>query len=233
MREIIFLIVLSSLVFASLDQSYQQVVKRSGDSLITKSSDLTVFQNSIGNLTKIEELCNSNKNCEFRNKTIYITEEFQPGNYYTYKEEYGFPFVEQVITIRKIPTDIFGESLDRVIIEAEAIDSVPGSIEAIDLLESETNLESSIFLKRFDIKIIYKITMPSQIYDAYSGNISANITDKTAEFNLVDILGQSSNITVKSREINMSLIIIISAIIVFSAMALSVKNSFKKTRSNK
>ncbi len=233
MRGLFLLLLFSGVIFAGLDQNYSQDVRIGGASIIEKTSDISVFTSGIDDaeLLAVEEECTARSDCRYSNKTITIVEEFEPGNYYTYEEVYSFPFVEQRIEIRKIPTDRFSKSLDGLLFDAGAIDDGSGSAQPINLYDN--NSDDAAFLRRFSVAIGYEVTMPTGVYEAYSGNVSGKISGRRAYFDLVDVMGQESPIIIRSREVNMSLIIIVSAVIVFAALFISLKNSFKKTRNKK
>jgi len=244
-REILAVLLMCTLVSAGLDQSYIQVVDREGNSEITKTMDISAFMTDFeeGSMEKISDLCEAEPElrCSVEGKKITITESFSPGEHYNFKVDYGIPFITYTLTQKKIPTDVFSVSLDKLLRKAGVVEGgVEGSADAIDLFNEEENRENAGFLRRFNVNLSYQITVPTAIDDASAGNVSGAVDGTTATFDIVEVMEESQPMTVRNSELNLGYMIIIAAVIVLGGLAYSffrskppAKKKTKKAKSKK
>ncbi|MBD3210900.1 hypothetical protein GF318_05975 [Candidatus Micrarchaeota archaeon] len=226
MRRFIFALLLMSLaVHAGIAQSYEQTVKRDGSSVIVKSMDINLFAAELGEnaLEGVSVICNESQayTCSVEGDRISMSESFSAGPYYSFKTEYGVFNIDYTLVVSKVPTDRFSRTLDQLLDEADILESEGESSEVLDLLDSETNSEAVGYLRRFDSSLSYRIIMPAPITEAHAGNVTPGFNGNTVQFDLVDVMAESKAMTVKSSELNMANMIIIGAILVLGALALS------------
>jgi len=234
-REIIFLLLVSTLVSAALDQSYVQTVSWDGSSEITKSTDISVFQAELNEngVEKVRAYCEEEPACSVEGNVITITEEFQPGNYYTFTAESGFPFTTYTFQQNKIPTDVFSESLDNVLKAAGAINKTGKAADVLDLTDREKNVQSAVFFRKFKANITYVINMPGGISEAHAGDVNAEVEGSSATFDVVALMEESEPVTVKSGELNLGLLVLVAGVIVVGALAISFVRSKAKSKSKR
>lgn len=239
-REILAFLILSTLVSAALDQSYSMTLDREGNSQISKGMDIVVFTNEFteDDFEKVKEICETDSeiDCSVEGKTITITEDFVPGQHYSYQADYGIPSITYEVTIKKIPTDTFSTSLDKLFRKAGAVNgSQSSSGVSIDLLNAKENQENAKFLRKFDANITYQITMPTGVSYAMAGNTTGVVNGNSVMFDVVSLMEESQPLLIKSSELNMGYLIILAAAIVLGALAFSFFNSkpVKKTTKKK
>ncbi|MBU0526932.1 hypothetical protein KKE92_00470 [Candidatus Micrarchaeota archaeon] len=244
-REILVILLMCTLVSAGLDQSYIHIVDREGNSEITKTMDISAFMTDFedGSMENVSDLCSIDPElrCSVDGKVITITESFSPGEHYNFQVDYGIPFITYTLTQKKIPTDVFSVSLDKLLRKAGVIEGgVEGSADAIDLYNEEENKENAGFLRRFKVNLSYQITVPTTIDEARAGNVSGIVDGSTATFDIVDLMEESQPIVIKNSELNMGYLVIIAAVIILGGLAYSffkskpaVKKKTKKTKSKK
>ncbi|MCI0504267.1 hypothetical protein L0Y65_06185 [Candidatus Micrarchaeota archaeon] len=228
-REIFALLLLSVIGGAALDQSYMQAVSRNGASVIEKTMEVTLFSNQLSQegLARMGEVCRTSDtlNCsvDVENKKITMAESFSSGGYYTLTSDYGIPFITYTLTLGKVPTDEFSNSLERLLVAANATEYSGGSgaVKPIDLADREANAESAGVLKMLKANLTYTITMPSQVSEARAGNISGMVSGPSARFDLVSVMEESAPIVVRSQEPNYGYIIAIAGVVVLAALAFS------------
>lgn len=231
-REIIFLLLAVSLAAATLDQTYAQTVDREGDSVIVKSTDLSLLMGQLGegSLAKLSRFCESDGSCSVEGNTVTITEEFSPGSYYTFTAEHGIPFSQYTYEIRKIPADRFGQLLDKLLLEAGVIDETGDVLDPIDLSDKESNGKDAEDFRRFNVNINYSIVMPGSVSEAHAGNASASIEGSKATFDVVEVMADSEPMVVKSSELNLGVLVLIAGIIIVAGLAVAFKKSKPKRR---
>ncbi len=222
-REILAILLISTLANAAMDQAYTHTVSREGTSEITRSIDISIFTTELeaSAIEKMKEICEEDPQitCSVEGNTIAITEEFSPEGYYKFEAEYGLPEITYTLTQKKIPADRFSISLDKLLLEAGAIEeSKPAP--PIDLTDREKNVKTAELLERFKITITYTINMPTPIYEAYAGNISAPVSGSSVTFDIVEVMAESEPIVVRSRELNTGYLIIIAAVMIVGLLAL-------------
>ena len=240
-REIFALLLFSALINAALDQSYVHTVSSDGSSTITKSMDLTIFSNILGEdaFGRIDEICQANQTAvcsvDKEEMTITITERFSEGNYYTLTVDHGIPYVTYSLVVRRVPTDRFASSLDKLLVAAEAVEEAGGATGPLNLRD-EANKEGADYLERFRANITYTVNMPAPVHEARTGAVNGSIAGNSVQFDFVDVLRESDYMVVTSREINYGYLSIIAMVIVLAALALSFfrgKKPSKKPRKRK
>lgn len=240
-REILALLLFSVLINAALDQSYVHTVSSDGSSTITKSMDLTIFSNILGEDTfeRIDEICLANQTADCsvdkEKRTITMTESFSGGSYYTLTVDHGIPYVTYSLVVRRVPTDRFASSLDRLLVATEAVEEAGSATEPLNLRD-EANREGADYLERFKANITYTINMPAPVHEAHAGAVNGSITGNSVQFDFIDVLRESDYMVVTSKEINYGYLSIMAMVIVLAALALSFfrgKKPSKKSRKRK
>ena len=220
-RKIFIFLIVSSLAFAALDQTYVQDVSREGTSEITKSTDITLFAAGLDEdvFDSIKEVCDTDAElvCSIEDKTITMTERFSPGVHYSFEADYGFPSITYTFTLKKVATDRFAASLDRLLLKAGAIDELGGAVPPIDLGDRETNLEGAALLRQLKANITYVVNMPTDISEASAGTVDGS----SVTLDVASLMEKSEPVTVRCTELNMAFLIVIGAVIVLGALALS------------
>jgi hypothetical protein len=237
-REILALLLFSVLINAALDQSYTHTVSSDGSSTITKSMDLTIFSNILGDdaFERIDEICQANQTADCsvdkEERAITITERFSEGSYYTLTVDHGIPYVTYNLVVRRVSTDRFASSLDRLLVAAEAVEEAGGATESLNLRD-EANKESADYLERFKANITYTINMPAPVHEARAGTVNGSITGNSVQFDFIDVLRESDYMVVTSKEINYGYLSIIAMVIVLAALAVSFFRGKKPSKKSK
>lgn len=239
-REILALLILSTLVSAALDQSYVMTVDRDGNSEISKSMDFLVFTADFTaeDFAEVKEICQTDSeiDCGVEGSTLTITEKFAPGQHYSYSADYGIPYITYSLTLKSIPADKFDSTMNRLLMKAGAGDSSASSGIPIDLSNANENQENAKLLRKYDVNITYDIIMPTGVsYSKANGSDSGAISGNTVSYDVVSLMEQSEQVSVKSSELNMGYLIILAAAVVLGALAFSFFNSkpVKKTDKKK
>jgi len=225
---VFLLIVLTGSVF----QTYEHTVKNNGESEIKKEFDLGFFTGMFGQDAdaRIAQVCypNSPFRCEYNNSKMVLRKEFsQNDGYYEFHVNYGVPFIDYEIVVRKIPTEKFSEMLDSVLFSAGVINATADDYgKPINLENTAASKEAATLIKQTGLDIKYVIVMPGYVWNASAGNVSATSEGERAEFLLSEVLEEGQPMVVKSRELNIGYMLLIAMIIVLAAFALS----FRKYR---
>jgi len=132
------------------------------------------------------------------------------------------------LTVKKIPTDKFSRSLERILREAGVVEGSGSAAEAIDLLND--NSKEAEFLRKFNVNIVYTIEMPAGITEATAGDVSGAIDGTSVSFDLLEVMENQAPIVVKSSQLNTSYVIIAAAIVVLAGLAMLFRGSKKKRR---
>ncbi len=225
---VFLLIVLTGSVF----QTYEHTVRSNGESEIKKEFDIGfftgMFEQNANN--KIAQVCypGSPFRCEYNNSKIVLRKEFsQSDGYYEFYVNYGIPFIDYEIVVRKIPTEKFSEMLDTVLLSAGVVNATADDYgKPIDIENTAASKEAATLIKQTGLDIKYVIIMPGHVWSASAGHVNASFEGERAEFLLSDVLGEAQPMVIKSRELNLSYILLISMIIVVAAFTLS----FRKYR---
>ncbi|MFN7991933.1 MAG: hypothetical protein U0R44_07310 [Candidatus Micrarchaeia archaeon] len=229
-REIFAILLLCLASSAALDQSYYQVVAKNGSSQIEKTMGVAIFANQLNPdaLGRMEAVCKNQTHfrcsVDVAGKKVTIREGFESGGYYSYETEYGLPYTTHTLTVTKIPTDKFTNDLERILVEAGALDQSSGgggSVQPIDLKDEQENRQNAELLKQFKANITYTIEMPQAISESQCGNITGSVDGAVVRFDLIDVLRQSRPITVRGRELNLGYITAIVGLIVIIGLAVS------------
>lgn len=224
----------SILLIGSVFQTYEQTVKTNGDSIIKKEYEIGLFSGMLGEnaSAKIAQACSADHSlgCTVDNEKITDIKQFSNDEkYYSLKTDYGIPYVEYEIEIRKIPVDKFAEMLDKTLFSAGLINKTSDSYgEPLNLQDTEANKEIVPIIREMGMDIKYVVVVPGEIISATAGNSVGSINANSAEFMLSDVLAESQPIVVKSREINWAYMIIIVAVLAIALFALSFRKKRKK-----
>ncbi|MBI5046335.1 hypothetical protein HZC07_01240 [Candidatus Micrarchaeota archaeon] len=222
---LLILFTLPSVAFAhtSADQTYFQSLYSNGSSVIIKDFTLTLFPDQLD--AKVPEnlslLCAAKYvDCSFleQSRKMTITEKFQESSgYYTWAVDSGFPYTTYTLTINRLPTDRFDSALNKLIANASGSESrdLPNPV-PIELKLNNSQIGST--LKDLGLVVIYKLSLPGDIYQANAGNVTAefeSVTDQNfVTFDLADVLSGTSPIVVKSRTLNGSAIAFVLMLVV-------------------
>jgi hypothetical protein len=190
-RYIIMFILISLLLTGSITQLYTHKVDALGDSRITESRNISFFLSLLPTdaLQRINDIClvNSSLDCSLQNTTLTMSLDLESGNdYYSLTTDNGFPFVTTTLTINKIPTDLFDDRINSILLSSKLV-SDEGSAKPIDLTDKSTNRAKAAALKSSGFEIAYSVEMPNK---------------KVSNYDLVAILEDSKPIVVKTQEIN-------------------------------
>lgn len=228
MRNLIVLLLLAALASGTFDQTYVQTLDQYGNSVIVKTQDLSVFSNSVS-FPALAEACAamSSVQCSITGQTMTITERFTPnGGYYTYMTDGGFPLITNTLVINKIPNDVFGDDLTRVL-DAANVTSTGGQNSAIDLTADNRDIVSA--LKQFKVKLTYIVDLQTAASEASAGNVTGTISGSMVTFNLVDAMATGQPIVIKSQELNVGAILLVLGVIVLAWLAYSFFVSSRKS----
>ncbi len=235
MKPIIALLIVMALSFATVDQSYVQVISADGTSTIQKTMDISIFSNQLHGsaLQAMAAFCSSStkESCsvDIASKTLTIKEALAPGNYYTIDTEYGFPFVTQTLAIQSIPNDMFGDSLNTILAAA----NITGSGVVQPLVMSGDNNASVAALKMLNANFTYTVVMPASVSTAASGGYGAVVQGADAKFDLIQVLSQSQPMVIVTEQINSFVVVCIIGVIVLAALAYSFFSSRPSKTSKK
>ncbi|MFH0738209.1 MAG: hypothetical protein V1827_06210 [Candidatus Micrarchaeota archaeon] len=218
------LVLCTLLSAAAFEQTYVQTVSPDGSSDIIKSAELTVVAIPLapGSFERMAEICQgSGGRCSVDPETrmIVLSESFEPGTYYTYSTEYGILMTTHTLTVNSIPTDRFGKALDDLFLEAEAITEVGGPVRPIVLSEKARNKEGSDAIRSFGANLTYVVNMPGGVIEAHAGDMEAAIDGRSATFDLLEVMGDSEPLIIKSSEINLTYIVLFCGILVIGYLA--------------
>ena len=220
------LLVLCVLSAAAFEQTYIQTVLPDGSSDIMKSAELTVVVIPLppGSFDKMAAICQKSEGrCSVDPETsmVVLTERFMPGSYYTYSTEYGLLTTTHTLTVNSIPTDRFSKAQDDLLFQAGAIAEEGNPVRPIVLSEKARNKEGSDTMKQFGAKITYIIHMPGGITEARAGDVQAGIDGRSATFDLLEIMGDSEPLVVRSSEFNFTYILLSGGVLVLGYLAYS------------
>jgi len=226
MRILLAVMFLSVLLTGSTYQSYEQTVGTEGNSIIVKTTDIGLMLGMLGDDVgqEIGAACSADPSlrCSVSNGTLMMEEAFSSNEgYYTYDVNYGIPFIEYDLVVKKIPVGKFTERLDDILVAAGLTNGSASSGEPMNLQDAETNKETALFMRQSGLDISYVIIMPGNIASATAGEVSGTTTGPMTEFVLSEVLQESKPITVESREINWGYIIVIAMVIVLALFTLS------------
>jgi hypothetical protein len=201
MKWFVMFMLISLLLTGSVTQVYTHKVDALGDSRITESRDISFFLSILPEdaLTRIDSICqlNSSLGCSLQNTTLTMTLDLERGNgYYTLTTDNGFPFVTTTLTINKIPTDLFDERINSILLYTKLV-SDEGSTQPIDLTEKSANKAKAAALKASGFVVTYSIEMPNK---------------QVSNYDLVEILEDSKPIVVQTQEINSWTIVLVLGI---------------------
>jgi len=229
MRNIMILLLLAAVAGATFDQSYVQSVAGDGSSSIVKTQDLSVFSNAVS-FPALAATCAamSSVQCSVSGQTMTITERLIPnGGYYTYMTDNGFPLITNTLIVNKVPNDLFGADLARVLYAANASSSGGQSI-AIDLTADNRDVVSA--LKQFKVNLTYVVDLQTGATEASAGNVTGIIAGNTVTFDLVDVMASGQPIVIKSQQLNLGAIVLILGVAVIAWLAYSFFVTSRKTQ---
>jgi len=220
MRNIaILMFAVSILLTGAIAQEYTHDVGRNGDSVITKTFDTTLLHGY--DIEKIAAVCDTGEyGCaveEGKMSIALIIDE--SSKYYDEETEYGIPFITYTLSLRMVPTDLFSEQMNMILVAA-------GYGEGAEIPETEIwkrDTEAASLLREYG-DISYSVNMPGGIVEAGVGEI----TGSSVTFLFSEAYGTEGNIMVKSQEINSGYLVLGIMVVVLIAFALSFGMKKKK-----
>ena len=218
MRKFIVLLLLAALASGTFDQTYVQTLADNGSSVIVKTQDLSVFSGSVS-FPALSRACAdlTNVQCLVSGQTMMISDSFAPdGSYYTYASDGGFPFITRTLLISRVPNDVFGADLSKVL-DAANFTSTGGQSSVIDLTADNSGVVSA--LRQFDVNLTYVVNTPAVVSEAYSGNLSGSISGERVTFNLIDVMATGQPIVIKTQELNVGALVLIIGVVVLAGLA--------------
>ncbi|MFH1785641.1 MAG: hypothetical protein ABH842_04390 [Candidatus Micrarchaeota archaeon] len=232
MKRLIFALMIFSIVFASFDQSYTHDMNRNGAATIEKTMDISIFSGQLSKnaFTNMKQYCDNTMDIDCSvdvdKKTVTITEKFSSGIYYGFSADYGVPHTTYILEIERIPTNVFSQKLESILVaigEANASNDNPNPI---NLRDQETNQNLVTTLEVLKVNITYTVEMPSEIDSASIGTAQGS----TVTFDVVEAMKGSQPVVVVSKEINYGYLIAILGIIVLLVVAYLFMISSKKRK---
>ncbi len=226
MRMLIVLVLASLLLTGAVQQSYYQTVGRDGSSEIQRDSEIGLFADFLppGSVAAMADICEAGiLKCGLSEDDMVLTlyGSFDAdGTYYSFESEEGIPYSTYVLTIKRVPTDRFGELTDDLLVEAGVAERSTATGTPVVLGDSET-MSVAGELKALGVGITYIVDMPGEIVYARSDGIEGRVDYSTARFDLVDVMQNSGQIVVRSRELNLPYLMLIAIAVVLGALALS------------
>jgi hypothetical protein len=210
MRKLFVLFLLFAVLAANAAQTYVQKMDTVGNAVVTEERDLSVFLQLFpsGSLEKIASTCASDPSlsCSVSGSMMTTTVDISPGSgYYSYTTEYGLPFATTILTINKLPTDLFDTSVDNVLNKA-GLTSGKGSAQPIDLGDKVADAAIAEAWKGAGVSMNYTIVMPNGYTESYD---------------VTGLLADSHPIIITTQEPDFGLIVLILGVIAMAAVAFS------------
>ncbi|NYZ77638.1 hypothetical protein H0O02_04990, partial [Candidatus Micrarchaeota archaeon] len=149
MKGILAIMLLSAMLTGSVFQTYGQTARNDGSSTITKGFDIGIFSGMLGEdaNAKIAQACASNPSlaCNVSGGVIMITGQFSASEgYYEFHANYGIPYIDYELAIKKVPTDRFARMLDNAMLSAGLINATSDDYgDPLDLQDESTNREAA------------------------------------------------------------------------------------------
>lgn len=236
---VLLVLTLLALLFGCTEYRYSHEISKTGESTLTLSIDYTstleeeaeqegkTMDNKIsefkeGKEEKCMELMNESEGitCVVNEAVVKISKNLEPGEYYTFTKENNIPDHLYIVEINKIPSlDLIDNTLSR---EEYNLGELP-----------ENDLLKIYAAEEIGMVVEYTIVMPGkEIYEAYCGELEAEISGNSATFDLLEVGKQQSPMIVKSKEVDELYVNLVTglAIIVFLILMylMFVKRSRKK-----
>jgi len=213
MRNIaILMFAVSILLTGAIAQEYTHDVGRNGDSVITKTFDTTLLHGY--DMEKIAAVCDTGEyGCAVEGGKISLAIAIdETSKYYEAETEYGIPFITYTLSLRVVPTDLFSEQMNMILVAA-------GYDEGAEIPETEIwkkNAEAASMLRQYG-DISYTVNMPGGVVEAGIGEISGS----SVTFLFSEAYSTEGNIVIKSQEINSGYLVLGLMIVVLIVFALS------------
>lgn len=236
MKREVILILAAMILFLSgcVTQTFTQKMERDGTSVVESRTNLVQYPGYLKLINDefkkkdvageigvvIENVCKGIEEtdpltkCNVEDLSLIMKKEFTiKDGYYTFEAKEGIPYTTYVLKVNKIPVDKFSKELQaqqKTIAASQYGSGIPLKMTAIDLRKAEDASIAAQGLEQVQgAGLIYAIEMPGEIVKAESGAYNASITGNTAEFDLIDVMKNSSPLVVESQEINVLWIVII------------------------
>ncbi len=213
MRNIaILMFAVSILLTGAIAQEYTQTVERDGDSRITKTFATTLLHGY--DIEAIEAVCeNEEYSCSIENGKMSITiSAYEGSKYYQEETDYGLPFITYTLTLRSVPTDLFSQKLNEILVASgqEERTEVP----ATEIWKRDSEAVST--LRSFG-DISYTIYMPGWISETNIGEVK----DSAVTFMFSEAYQEETSIIIKSQDINSGYFVLVVMAIVIVAFTFS------------
>lgn len=230
MKRLIFALMIFSLVCASFDQSYTHDMNRNGAATIEKTMDISIFSGELSKnaFSKMKDYCENTMDIQCSvdvdKKTVTIKESFSSGTYYAFTADYGIPYTTYVLEIERVPTNVFSEKLESILVAIGEANASGEKSSPISLRDQKTNEELVLVLETLKANLTYTVEMPSEVESSSLGIVSGS----TVSFDIVSAMKQSQPVLIKSTEINYGYLIGIVGALVLIVMAYLFVISSKK-----
>lgn len=162
-----------------------------------------------------EKIYKKDKNtaCTAEEYSLSLSKNFtSKEGYYTFEKTGEFPYKTYRIVVSRIPLDKFGKlyqyGLGTGSEESEAAFSMFSSSKMIDLKKKDENAITAQGMEMFQFSFNYEIEMPGEITSANAGSYSGLVSGSKADFNMIEVMKNSSPLVVESRELNIFVIVI-------------------------
>jgi uncharacterized protein (UPF0333 family) len=210
------------LLLTGSTQTYVHTFDSSGKSFIEEKKDLSSYIQSYpnGSLDRLRNACSATPalGCSVDGTIMTLRLEMAPDSgYYTFKSEYGLPFITSTVTVEKIPSDQFDAALNRALVAVDLTTS-RSSAKPLDLRDSATNAQLAAAWKSVGMNETYTIVMPDGHSETYD---------------LVALLADSKPMAVAVQELNLGVLTLLAGVLVLAAFAGSFFFTKKKKKAGK
>lgn len=240
MKRELILIFAAMMIFLSgcITQTFTQKMERDGTSVVESKTNLVQYPGYLklindefkkkdvtGEIAALlDKVCQgiAEKDpltkCNVEDLSLVMKKEFTTKDgYYTFEAKEGIPYTIYTLKVNKIPVDKFSKELQaqqKIIAASPYGSDIPLKMSAIDLRKTgDTSIAAQGLEQVQGVSLIYAIEMPGEIVKAEAGAYFAGISGNTAEFDLLDMMKNSSPLVVESQEINVLWIVVIIGIL--------------------
>jgi len=203
-------------VFGCISIDYTQTLDRDGNSVIMESIDMSALLSAGSQYaSSSEELSNvcvnitkgeTDINCTYSDGVLIVSKAVMLGeNQYLFNKTSEFPYTVYTLEVRKIPQ----------IVESNASSALGSDSQTdSDFKDPSAKLGAST-LKAAGASLTYSVEMPGELIRAENGEIVADSSGKKfAKFDVLELMTDGKYILVKSKELDMPLLMLIGGGIV-------------------
>jgi hypothetical protein len=217
-RSIIIVLGLFALFLSGcVSINYTQKVDRDGNSVMTENVDLSALlslnKDFASSESQLSGACdNITKNgsvsqCSYASGVMTITKSVKASdNLYIFNKSSEFPYTIYTLEVRRVPQIVSSEGLSSGAGSAPQVDS--------DFKDPSAKLGATT-LRAAGASMTYAVEMPGEITSADNGEVVVDSSGKkTARFNVLDLMEDGNYLVVKSKELDMVLLLVIGGGIV-------------------